>query len=247
MTLQHAFHISSLEFLPDGYLVSSDGNGEIMLWDTVTGSCARTVKAHSWVTRLSVSQSKSKLASTSWKTVSLWDTMSWECMSMFECDDLVLSVALYPSGIQVAACTEETLYVWHTGDQQLTVSKNISECKCVAVSHDGKWLAVASSKTILYDAGTLDCIWSHDNVCNSVSFSPDSHQLVCGHSGGVQLLNAQTGSRVNSFQHENVQRAVFFHDCTRVISGESCSAAVSLVSYIYQLPLMALVDFGTCT
>ena len=92
---------------------------------------------------------------------------------MFECDDLVLSVALYPSGIQVAACTEETLYVWDTATQLLIASEEISECLHVAVSNDGKSLAVGSFApfrcTTQTVPNTLDCIWSHDLDSLSVS------------------------------------------------------------------------------
>ena len=90
----------------------------------------------------------------------------------------------------------------------------------VAVSNDGKWLAVASNKVTLYGASTLDYLWSHDNECNSVSFSPDSRQLVSGNVGEVKVLDVRTGRRVKSFRHENVQKAVFSHDGTRVLSGE---------------------------
>ena len=37
-TLEHAGDIYSLEFLPDGQLASGNKNGEISLWDAVTGS-----------------------------------------------------------------------------------------------------------------------------------------------------------------------------------------------------------------
>ena len=233
MTLQHAGDIIALEFLHDGYLASSNGNGEVTLWETATGTRVRAVDAHSYITCFSASRTRLAFGTRD-NTVQMWDAApwdlvldatSWKCISSFECDDWVRSVALIPSCERVAACTEEMIYVWEMVTQQL-IARNLSRGRDVAVSRDGKWLAVASSKTILYDASTLDCIWSHDIECNSVSFSPDSHQLVCGHSGGVQLLNVQAGSRVNSFQHESVQRAVFFHDGTRVISGKSCSFAL---------------------
>ena len=76
-------------------------------------------------------------------------------MRTFECDNEVGSVALYPNGDRVAVCTEETLYVWDTATQQRIASKNISECRDVAVSNDGKWLAVGSFDSIsLYDANS---------------------------------------------------------------------------------------------
>ena len=226
---EYAGGIYSLEFLASGQLVSGNNDGKISLWDTVTGSRVRTVNAHSRaINRLSASQSKLASASSD-KTVRVWDTASWECMHTFECGDEVMSVALYPNSDRVAACTDETVYVWETVTQQRIASKNISDCYDVAVSNDGKWLAVASAWRIsLYDASTLECIWSHGHRSESASFSPDSCQLVSASfmNGKVSLIDVQTGNLVKSFKHRNVARAVFSHDGTRVLSGESCSVAL---------------------
>ena len=229
MTLDHAGGITSLEFLADGQLASGNTRGEISVWDTVTGSRVRTVDAHS-DRILCLSASQSKLASGSDdNTVRVWDTPTWECMRTFQCGDYVKSVALYPNGDRVAACTWETLYVWETETQQLIALKNASRCYDVAVSNDGKWLAVGADESIsLHDASTLNCIWSHDYNSWSISFSPDSSQLVSANFdyAKVKLLDVPTGNLVKSFEHVGVQRAVFSHDGTRVLSGESCSAAL---------------------
>ena len=91
---------------------------------------------------------------------------------------------------RVAACTGKTLYMWDTVTQQLIASENLlmhldlwdSDIAVVAVSRNGKWLAVASKEIIsLYDASTLDCLWSRDNQSEFISFSPDDCQLVSGH------------------------------------------------------------------
>ena len=233
MTLEHAGGITSLEFLPDGQLASGNTRGEISVWDAVTGARVRTVNAHS--ERISsLSASQSKLASCSLdKTVRVWDTATWECMHTFECDDQVMSVALYPNGDRVAACTGETFYVWDTATRQLIASGNISGTHSdfldVAVSNNSKWLAVGANKSILlYDASTLDCIWSHYWKSWFISFSPDSCKLVSANidDGKAELIDVQTGNLVKSFNHDDVKRAVFSHDGTRVLSGESCSVAL---------------------
>ena len=242
MTLEYAGEILSLEFVADDQLASGNPYGEILVWDIVTGTRVRTVEAHCyWIFSLSASQSK--LASGSWdKTAQVWDTTSWECMCTFECDSHVTSVALYPNCDRVAACTSKIVYVWDTTTQQLIVSKNLSECNGVAVSSDGKWLAVASSATSLYDASTLDCVWSHDRDSSFVSFSLDSSQLVSIRSQEVVLLDVQTGNCVKSFHHLSVARAVVSHDGTRLLSGESCSRSVNRLNLIH-LPASAL---GSC-
>ena len=221
-TLEHAGETYSLEFLADGHLTSGNDDGKVSVWDTVTGTHVRTVDAHSdQITGLSASQSKLASGSKD-KKVRVWDTETWECMRMFECDQEVVSVVLYPNGDRVAACTNWMLYVWNTETQQLIASKNINYCQSVAVSNDGKWLAVASD---VYDASTFDCIWSHHRGSDSVSFSPDSSQLVSASyiDDKVSLIDVQTGKIVKSFQHDLGWRAIFSHDGTRVLSGESCS------------------------
>ena len=120
------------------------------------------------------------------------------------------------------------------------------------MSNDGKWLAVASiGTTSLYDASTLDCIWSHDLRSLSVSFSPDSCLLVSANlfDDKAKLLDVQTGNVLKSFKHDRVFKAVFSRDGSRVLSGESCSVAlrIVLISSIFQLPKEAPVDSGMST
>ena len=252
MTLEHTGDISSLVFLFDGQLASGNSDGEISMWDTVTGTCVRTVNAHSDLIK-SLSVSHTKLASGSYDgTVRVWDMVTWECMHTFECSDKVYSVALYPNGDRVAVCGLKMLYVWDTATPRLIVSKNLSECNGVAVSSDGKWLAVASDEaTSLYDASTVDRIWSHDRSSKFLSFSPDSCQLVSANSSDhkVELFDVQTGNHYESFDHNGVSKAIFSYDGTRLLSGESYSVSLGivLISSIYQLPMVALVDSGIST
>ena len=240
-TLEDTDRIHSLDFLPDGRLASGNKVGEVSLWDIVTNSRVPLVNAHSDKI-VSLSATQSKLASGSeGKAVRVWDTTSWDRTSTFECDDVVESVALYTNDNRVAACTLDTLYVWDTVTQKLITSKNISECRGLAVSNDGKWLAVASIESIsLYDASTLDRIWSHDRDSEFISFSPDSCQLVSANlnDGKVELIDVPNGNLVKSFNHVNVSRAVFSHDGTRVVSGGSRFVAprIVLISSIYQFP-----------
>ena len=225
MTLEYAGEIMSLEFLADDQLASGNSDGEISLWDIVTGTRVRTFQAHSDEI-FCLSASQTMLASGSGdKTVRVWDTTSWECMRTIECDHGVKSVVLYPKGDRVAACTWATFYVWEIATQQLIASKGLMYYN-VSVSNDGKFLAIVAYKTILlYDASTLDCIWSHVRDSRFISFSPDSSQLV-SISSGVELLDVQTGDRVKSFNKFSVARAVVSHDGTRLLSGESCSLAL---------------------
>ena len=235
MALEHIGVIYSLEFLPNGQLVSGNENGKMSLWDIATGTRVHELQVHSNCIR-SLSASKSKLASGSEdKTVRVWDTTSWECISTFECNYEVMSVALYPNSDRVAAWTKLSfsnagrLHVWDTETRQLMKSWDPSYCNGVAVSNDSKWLALASDKTIsLYDASTLDCIWSHGRRSDSISFSPDSCQLVAANliNNKVELIDIQTRDLVRSLKHKGVERAIFSHDGSRVISGESCSVTL---------------------
>ena len=163
-TFEYAGDIFSLEFLPDGQLASGNKSGEISFWNIATGIRVK-FQAHS--DRLnSLSTSQYKFASGS------GDKTSRKRIYTFECDRPARSVALYPKN-RVAACTKEKLYVWDIAAQKLEASRNINECKGVAVSTDGRWLAVSTDESVsLYDASTLDCIWSHDRDSWSVSFSP---------------------------------------------------------------------------
>ena len=229
MALKYAGEILSLEFVADGQLASGNSDGEISVWDIFTGTRVRTIQAHSDEI-FCLSASQTMLASGSGdKTVRVWDTTSWGCMCTIECDHEVKSVALYPKDDRVAACTHWAFYVWDIPTQQLIASKSLIYYN-VSVSNDGKWLAVASrdgrtSWISLYDASTLDCIWSHDRDSEFISliFSPDSSQLVSVRSNCVELLNVQTGD-IKSFFQLPVTGAVVSHNSTRLLSGKSCSS-----------------------
>ena len=241
MTLEYAGEIMSLEFLADGQLASGNSDGEISLWDIVTGTRVRTFQHGQWIFCLSASQTMLASGSND-KTVRLWDTTTWECMRTFECDSHVMSVALYPNGDRAAASSCKTIYVWDIATQQLIASKTLI-CYDVAVSNDGKWLTVTSLRTIsLYNASTLDCIWSHDRDSEFISFSPDNSQLVSARSIGVELLDVQTGDYIKSFLHWSVAKALISRDGTRLLSGESCSRSVNRPNLVH---LPASND-GTC-
>ena len=218
------------------------------MWDIVTGIHVRTIKAHNGKIS-SLSASKTELASGSYDgTVRVWDTAKWVCMCMFKCNDKV-SVALYPNGKSVAAGDSKMLYVWDTGTKRPRASYKLSSHN-VAVSNNSKWLAVVSDETAaLYDASNLDCIWSHGRSSKFLSFSPDSSQLVSVNYDIVELLDVPTGNLLKSFKHDQVERAIFSHDGSRVLSGESYSVSLGTVlnSSIYQLPVAALVDSGIST
>ena len=215
ITFERAVHICSLEFFPNGQLASGNGIGEISLWDVVTGSRVRTVQAHGSKI-ISLSASHSRLASGSWdRTVRVWDTTSWQCISTLECVSAVASVALYqlyPNGDRVACELYDTvrMIMGH-----------------VAVSNNGKWLAVAREDTIaLYDVTTFDCIWSIDCESGFISFSPNDSRLVSASDGQIKLFDVQNGDYIKSFDHSFVVRAVYSRDGTRLISGELYSVTM---------------------
>ena len=62
--------------------------------------------------------------------------------------------------------------------------------RSVAFSPDGKWLATASERLVLWDAATLTRIvpLEYESIVWSVAFSPDSHWLVSTHGDGAVLV-----------------------------------------------------------
>ena len=239
MTLVHSGTTSALEFLfGSAHLTSGDTEGVISLWDVVTGACTRTFKGHSErITSLSSSPTRPQLASASDdKTVRVWDSKSWEILYSVDYDSQVKSVVFYPDGIRLAAGTatedmdngDGILQVLDTITRQRLTTYNLaSNAHDVAVSRDGKWLTVVTQKGLsssvsMFNASSIDRIWSYDYTSCSVSFSTNisSSQLASSDGSYIWLWNIQTGDRVDSFQHGGASKVTFSPSGAWFISSE---------------------------
>lgn len=103
--------------------------------------------------------------------------------------------------------------------------------RSIAFSRDGRWLATAGERVVLWDAATLTKIGplEYDSVVWSVDFSSDGHWLVSTHGDGAILLWDATERELiaNLREHSGGVRAVAFSpDGKRVASASADQSVV---------------------
>ncbi len=137
-------------------------------------------------------------------------------------------VALSPDGKQRASVTtggdvkiidlksEKLLYTRHG---------HFDHGRSVAYSPDGKWLATAAERIILWDAKSLEKIapLEYESIVWSVAFSPDGKWLVSTHGDGAILVwDVSQRERVaNLREHSAGVRAVAFSPDGKLVASAS--------------------------
>jgi WD40 repeat protein/serine/threonine protein kinase len=103
--------------------------------------------------------------------------------------------------------------------------------RSVVFSPDGKWLATAAERIMLWDAKTLTRIapLEYESIVWSVAFSPDGHWLVSTHGDGAILVwdSAQRERVANLREHSAGVRGVAFSpDGRKVASGSEDQSVI---------------------
>jgi WD40 repeat protein len=160
--------------------VSQPRNGEVKIWNLVSGVPPRAVKIGVKVIR-AVSTAGQALATSDWEHLSLWDLRSGECLYAMapSLNWHVMDAAFSPDGLFAAA-----------GMEPIPELYPYDECRETAVLWDA---ASAQNKKLL--KGDLPA--HHGPLAvRAVAFSPDSQLLACGPSyGAIKLWETASGQR----------------------------------------------------
>lgn len=106
----HEGIISCIKFVSDTQILSSSGDGVIMLWDIAKGKCVQKFEGHeSDVTSFALFGANTLISGSTDKTARLWDVRTQQCSQRFlghEGD--INSVSWFPTGTAFASASHDT-------------------------------------------------------------------------------------------------------------------------------------------
>ena len=215
--------IENLAFSPDGKTIAT-GNGEIRLWDVVSGEHKKTFGDHMEpVTNVAFSPDGSTLAGSEGNRIHVWEGGRVLKTTLIGHTDIVTSIAFSPDGKTIASSSEDaTVRVWDvvSGVQKTAFLGHWGVVNSVAFSPDGQILVSGGwDKTVrLWDIvhGThKTTLTGHTEGVNSVAFSPDGKTLATGsRDKTVRLWDARSGQHRQTLTGpiEGIYRVAFSPD-----------------------------------
>ncbi len=205
-TLEHTSIVWSLAFSPDGrWLVSSHGNGSILVWDVVERSRSANLNEHSGPVRsVTFASDGNHIASASEDhSIVIWnvETARKEALHL-EHKTRINGVAFSHDGKWLASSDQDgTTILWDAVRQQIEwkVTDDIAPGYCVALSTDGRWVAAtggvyerATGRQVVDFYQPQDRTWEYGTLYGT-AFSADSRRLASvTDSGWVMVWDATT-------------------------------------------------------
>ncbi|MBI1762168.1 MAG: protein kinase [Acidobacteria bacterium] len=197
--LEHTSIVWSVAFAPDGrWLVSTHGDGSILVWDLVTRTRAANFNEHSGPVRaVAFASDGQRIASASEdRSIIIWNAATARKEAVLAGHEARINgVAFAPDGQSLAAAAQDhTLRLWDVAQQQLRWQVTDVDLPgyCAALSPDGRWVATTVG---VYERASgrqrLDLRSSDPNPRGQIygaAFSADGRRLACVTEGGWLLI-----------------------------------------------------------
>ena len=195
----HERSVNSLAFSPDGRLLASGANDEmIRIWDPVTGKNLETLAFidPAPVSSLDFSPDGKVLALGTWNKVTLLNVIDGKQLATLGKDrerggTVINAVLFLPDAKRLVAADMGSLRVWDIESKRvqaalLDETKDFFEAEAIATSHDGKILASGNNRGVitLWDMVKENrkvTFAAHgDKKVSALDFSPDDRMLATG-------------------------------------------------------------------
>lgn len=249
----HTMWITSVRFTPDGKsLVSSAGDGLMIVWDVATGTAKRKLgepgpENASWnsktINGISISPNGEIVAAGLWDaSIELWELgtgtrrLAWKAH-----ESRVTEVVFSPDGGTLASASDDkTIKIWRaeSGVELKAIRGHGKDVLALAFSPDGRLLASGSSDNTvkLWDTETWKEISSIPGPGMSVSsldFSPDGKLLAVGPGIGssnvIQIRNYEDGTLVAELKgHRHWVNSIDFSPDGRILASGSADNTIKL-------------------
>jgi len=194
-------------FSPDGKrVVLGQRHLTVRIWNVETGQLLTVFRGHNKnVFAVAFSPDGKSVASAGGGIIKIWDAATGsELMSMEdEASSTMLSLTYTPDGSRLISCgSNKAIRVWDVarGKEILTIENEGRQGYCLAVSRDGKLIALShqDSTIPIWDATTgkqVMTLRGHNGIVTMVAFSPVADRLVscCPNDGTVKVWDTTTG------------------------------------------------------
>ena len=200
----HDFLISGLAFAPDGNtLASADQQECVRLWDLVTGKLRTMVHGGRGIKAVQFWRDSGILVLAG-KSLKLWDVVAnQEVTTLGESKhEGFVYVAVTPDGTTIAASDQDGIRIWTRDQSAWRESPPLTDVGYdapVAISADGKLLAVGCDALKLYDLPSLReriAFQGHTGPVFAVAFAHDGKRLASGgQDRTVRVWDVATGKQ----------------------------------------------------
>ncbi|NIS79225.1 MAG: hypothetical protein GTO14_03170, partial [Anaerolineales bacterium] len=220
-----------LAFNPSGdTLATAHGDGQVRIWDSVSGRLLKTLNAHGDYVHLVLwSPDGERLISVS-DAIEFWNPNLEEVVDYIDGGAMSLAISPDSSALAAGYYYSARTQIWDiTSEARSTMQlSTCEEGQSIAFSPDGQWIATARGsnhrQVCLWDATSGELIhelWGQDGGIKTVVFSPDNEYLAAGDDLGVVLLwrydSAQLVSRLPS--GVGSINSLSFHPNGQVLAG----------------------------
>jgi WD40 repeat protein len=223
---EHEAIVWSVDFSPDGrWLVSSHGDGSILLWNVTERKLVANFNEHGGAVRaVAYSLDGKRIATASEdNSVIIWDAETRrKKAALVGHETKVTAIAFSPDNGSVASCDfDGKIIYWRVAERRPLWTDKLNSCNAVAFSPDGRW--VATTRGLYETANGRIAVNLNHMLMHGLAFSSDGKWLVYASAlGKLSLLEVGTWKVVEEVIADNHSfiSVSFSPDSQWLVTGE---------------------------